>query len=261
MARKRITDQELEYIKHEYLNGKSINDIADDLHSCFRTVSEKLKEMGIFQYKKRRWTDEEIRYLQENYANTDWIILLKVLYKWNKDDIITKASRLNLKREVFFWNDEDIKILKDAYNDKLSVKEISVLLGHKFSEDAILTKAYNLGIKQREFWSVEEENLLIDNYRIKDMDEICQLLPRRSHDCIINKASKLGLVHKTIWSDEELQYLIDNYQIQTDEEIALHIGRTKDSVRGKRFTEKLYHPISPGVYNYLSEYIRKRNKD
>lgn len=258
---KNFTNDELEYIKNEYLKGKSIKNIAEEFCVGFDTISSYLKKISVFKYKNRRWSDEEIQFLKDNYSTCDWNIILNYLSRWKKSEIISKASRLNLKRETYFWSDSDLEKLKQYYLNKVSVKEIEKKLGYKFTQTAILTKAYTLGLHQRDWWTDEEDKKLIEVYHSYDMDEICGMFQNRSRDAIIAHAVKLELSYKTIWTDEELKFLKDNYSTMSDEEIGKHLGRSKDSIRGKRFVEKLYHPIEHGVYNYLSEYIRKRNKE
>lgn len=258
---KKFTDDELDYIKDEYIHGKSINILADEFHVGYGVIQNRLKKMQVFRYANRRWSAEDISFLKKNYENTDWDIILAKLSKWKKSEIISKASSLKLKRKSFFWDDNDIFILKECYQQKLPIKDIEVKLNYKFTQSAIVTKAHVLGIHQKEAWTFEEDAKLRKIYSVYDMSKICNEFPNRSYDSIIQRALLLGLSYKTTWTDEELQFLIDNHRIMSDEEIAGHLGRTKDSVRGKRFQEKLYHPVSPGVYNYLSEYIRKRNKE
>lgn len=258
---KKFTDDELDYIKDEYIHGKSINTLADEFHVGYGVIQNRLKKMQVFRYANRRWSAEDISFLKKNYENTDWDIILAKLSKWKKSEIISKASSLNLKRKSFFWDDNDIFILKECYQQKLPIKDIEVKLNYKFTQSAIVTKAHVLGIHQKEAWTFEEDAKLRKIYSVYDMSKICNEFPNRSYGSIIQRALLLGLSYKTTWTDEELQFLIDNHRIMSDEEIAGHLGRTKDSVRGKRFQEKLYHPVSPGVYNYLSEYIRKRNKE
>lgn len=163
--------------------------------------------------------------------------------------------------KYFFWNDADLEILRQNYSNKIPIRVIEKNLNYKFTQTAILTKAYTLGLHQREWWTDEENQKLEEIYHNCEMDEICKNFPNRSKESIIAHATKLGLSYKNVWTNKDLQFLKDNYRSMSDEEIANHLGRSKDSIRGKRFTEKLYHPIEPGVYNSLSEYIRKRNKE
>ena len=80
----------------------------------------------------------------------------------------------------------------------------------------------------------------------------------------IAKAKNLGIKSyeylQKHWSEEDLDFLISNYKNMTDEEIAHILNRSIDSIRGKRDCLKLLRPVEKGVYDYLSEYIRKRNK-
>ena len=262
MAKKiKFTNDELEYIRNEYINGKSINLLASEFKVGYGVIQRRLKDINVFKYVTRRWTEQEISFLKENYATTDWDVILKALSKWKKSEIISKASSLDLKRENFFWTDHDIEILKNCYERKLPIKEIEEILNYKFTPNAIGTKTYVLGIRQKKCWTPEEDDKLKKIYPIYNMNDICNEFSNRSYDAIIQRAVTLGLSYKTTWTNDEVQFLIDNHRTMNDEEIAKYLGRTKDSVRGKRFLEKLYHPIKPGVYNYLSEYIRKRNKD
>ena len=258
---KKFTDDELDYIKDEYIHGKSINTLANEFHVGYGTIQNRLKKMQIFRYVNRRWSEEDISFLKKNYESTDWDIILSRLSKWKKSEIISKASSLNLKRKSFFWDDNDIFILKECYHQKLPIKDIEAKLNYKFTQSAIVTKAHVLGIHQKEVWTFEEDDKLRKIYSVYDMSKICNEFPNRSYDSIIQRAVLLGLSYKTTWTDEEFQFLVDNHRTMSDDEIACYLGRTKDSVRGKRFTEKLYHPVEPGIYNCLSEYIRKRNKD
>lgn len=262
MAKKTVfTNDELEYIKNEYISGKSINKLANEFNVGYGVIQNRLKKMYVFKYSNKRWSLEDISFLEENYASADWDVILSKLSKWKKSEIISKASRLNLKRESFFWNECDIETLKECYEQKCSVQDIERKLNYKFTQCAILTKAHVLGLRQKEPWTIEEDARLQKIYSIYDMNQICNEFPNRSYDAIIQRAVVLGLSYKTTWTDDELQFLIGNHRIMSDDEIACYLGRTKDSVRGKRFAEKLYHPVEPGIYNYLSEYIRKRNKD
>lgn len=256
---KKYTNELLDKIKEDYLCGIEIHDIAKKYNLSKENLTKKIKAMGIYRYKNRRWTDEEIKILRENYSIKSWDFLLSNLKNWKKEDIIHKASNLKLKRENYYWNEHDIDILIKSYQNKIPINSIYEMLNEKFTLDAISTKAHTLGLIQKRPWSKNEDLLLTNHYSELDMKEICALFPDRSYNSIIQRAVKLGLSYKTTWTQDEVNYLKKHHLDMSDEEIGIHLGRSKDSVRGKRFTEKLYHPIEPGIYNYLSEYIRKRN--
>ena len=261
MGKSNFTEEQLEQIKHSYLSGKSIKNISEEMNFSYTTILKTIKKMGIFQRKQKQWTTEELNYLKENYPYEDWSIILQTLNRWTKDDIIGKASKLKIKREIYFWSDNDILILKDSYEKCLPTSEIKVLLNNRFAESAIIAKAYKLGITKREWWSEEENKLLIQIYGEKSIDEICEMFPNRSRQAIIAHASTLNLVNKVYWKDEEIEFIKNNYQTMSDAEMSVILGRGCSAVSNKRCQLHLFHIVPPGVYNYLSEYIRKRNKE
>lgn len=257
---KAFTYEELNFIKNEYMNGCSVLNIANKLGTNFGVIQNRLKKMNIYIPKNNRWSQDDIAFLKNSYSDSDWDYILNRLSKWTKQEITSKASSLGLKRNIYFWSERDIKILKDLY-DCSTIEEIEKRLNYKFTQCAIMTKARLIGLYKRDAWTVEDDDKLKNAYSNCDMNEICDMFPNRSKDAIIAHASKLGLMHKTFWSHDEVIFLREHYQIMSDEEISVIPGRSKDSVRGKRFFEKLYRPVEPGCYNYLSEYIRKRNTE
>lgn len=262
MARKRnFTNEELEDIKNLYLNDISIAYIANKYDVTFPLIQNRLKEMNVYKYRNRKWTNDEVDFLKANYSCTDWDVILSKLSKWKKPEIISKASDLGLKREVYFWSENDINILKEAYKNKTPIKEISRLLNYKFSEFSISTKAGKLGLYMREFWSNDEDNLLKEVYHKYEMDEICQLFSNRTRSSIIEHAIVLGLNAKNIWTQDEFDFLLNNYEFMSDKEIGERLNKKPRAIQSKRLSVGLIRPMHKGVYNYLSEYIRKRNKE
>ena len=256
-----FTNKDIESIKKDYISGTPISEISKKYNTTYGTIANRLKKLGIFKYKNKLWSSDDINFLKDNYSDTEWSVILQRLSNWNKSEIISKASQLKLKRNIYFWSEKDIDILIQSYNKNIPVKKIVELLNYKFTENAILTKASKLNIHKRDWWTDKEDKLLSEVYHKYNMDEICKMFPNRNKQAIISHALSLGLSYKTIWEDNEINFLKDHYILMNDQEIADHLGRTVDSVRGKRFTEGLKKPIIVGTYNYLSEYIRKRNKD
>ena len=85
---------------------------------------------------------------------------------------------MGVSRELFFWNDSDISILKDNYN-KLPVEEIEKLLNFKFSIIAIKTKAGKLGLTVSQLWTPEEHQLLVENYPKMAPWQVAELIPSK----------------------------------------------------------------------------------
>ena len=256
MAEKiKLSEEQLNYIKEKHVNGMSVSDIAKELNLNYGVVWRRVKNMGIFSSPRKYWSDDELNYLKNNYAHASWEELCAFLKGRDKATIISKASTLGLKRMIHFWSNEDVDLLTTMYANKFSLKKMEEMFGYKYSQGAIATKAKTLGLQLRTFWSDEENERLRKIYSIYDMEQICKEFPNRSREAIITHALQLGLSYKTTWTESETTFLKNHCKVMTDEEIGLYLGRSSDSVRGKRFLEKYYRPTSPGTYNYLSEYI------
>lgn len=74
-------------------------------------------------------------------------VLLYLLKPFNKNDIHTKAHRLGIKRDFYFWNKDEIDILINNYG-KISIEEIQKLLPNR-TYRSILKKAKVLGLQTR----------------------------------------------------------------------------------------------------------------
>ena len=261
---KRFTKEELSNIVNDYYNSIPLFKLSEKYGRKPEVILAKLRSIGIYENKTIRWSNEELEILKNNYSTTDWDVLLNLLYRHNKEDIITKASKLGIKRERYFWSEEDIDILKNSYSKGLSLKDIENLLNGKFNQQSIATKANKLGIVKIKKWTDEETDIMKKYYSSIPLDEICKLLPNRKRDNIIAKAKNLNIKSyeylQKHWSEEDLEFLMSNYKNMTDEEIANALNRSINSIRGKRDCLKLLRPVEKGVYDYLSEYIRKRNK-
>ena len=261
---KRFTKEELSNIVNDYYNSTPLYKLSEKYGRKPEVILAKLRSIGIYENKTIRWNNEELEILKNNYSTTDWDVLSNLLYRHNKEDIITKASKLGIKREQYFWSEEDIDILKNSYSKGLPLKDIEKLLNGKFNQQSIATKANKLGVVKIKKWTDEETDIIKNYYSFMPLDEICKLLPNRKRNNIIAKAKNLGIKSyeylQKHWSEEDLDFLISNYKNMTDEEIAHILNRSIDSIRGKRDCLKLLRPVEKGVYDYLSEYIRKRNK-
>lgn len=261
---KRFTKEELTNIVNDYKNGISLVELGKKYSRKPPVILTKLRSIGIYEDKTTKWNKEEIQILKDNYSFLEWDELLELLHRHSKDSITHKAYKLGIKREQISWDNKDIEILKQAYEQNLKVTDIEKLLNNKFSYGAIVTKANVLGIIKVKKWTDEEIDIMLNNYSRIPIDDVCELLPNRKKDNIIAKAQKLSLKSyeywKKHWSEEELEFLKTNYQNMTDAELANNLNRTIDSIRGKRDYLKLSRPVEKGVYDYLSEYVRKRNK-
>ena len=91
-----------------------IKDIANKYQRTSGSIINKLRSLGIHKKQKTYWTEEEKEILRQYYpyiSKND--IIKKLNNKYNWDSIVLKASRLKIKREVFYWSEDDIAILKE----------------------------------------------------------------------------------------------------------------------------------------------------
>ena len=109
---KRFTKEELSNIVNDYYNSTPLYKLSEKYGRKPEVILAKLRSIGIYENKTIRWNNEELEILKNNYSTTDWDVLSNLLYRHNKEDIITKASKLGIKREQYFWSEEDIDILK-----------------------------------------------------------------------------------------------------------------------------------------------------
>lgn len=197
-------------IKHKYKISHSV---------LFSTV----KELNI--NKNRRWSEEQLLYLSENYGHEDWDVLLDKLYPFDKEAIIAKSYKLKIKRECFGWTDGEIDILKSKYGE-INFKDLCELLPNK-TETAIMSKASKLDLKYREWWKdaeIEEFKVL---YPITDTKLLCEKY-NRSESSLISLAANLGLK-----KDESYWDIIKNDRkpeyIKKLKAFAKELGRTPTS--------------------------------
>lgn len=166
---------------------------------------------------------------------------------------------MGVSRELFFWNDSDISILKDNYN-KLPVEEIEKLLNFKFSIIAIKTKAGKLGLTVSQLWTPEEHQLLVENYPKMAPWQVAELIPSKSLDAIKHRAEHYKIrsgVNRT-YTSEENDFVIQNYLKMSDEELAQKLGRTRMSVKQHRNLLKLVRP-NKALETSIAEYLRQHN--
>ena len=252
-------------IKEDYLSGMRLIDLSKKYNKPTPNIIELLKKYDVFIPLLKRWNESEIQYLKSNYSTKEWGELLEHLGRWTKSEITHKAYDLKLKKSNHFWSAQDISILKNGYKNNISNSDISKALNYKFSSESIHTKAYKLGITKREKWNDNEIKILLENYEVLPMDSVVRLLPNRNIDTIKAKANSLGLVSYFYkdrqWIDSEDNYIKSHWETMGDREISSNIGRTFRSVKWRREKLGLIRVVEPGTYDYLYEYIRKRNRD
>lgn len=160
------------------------------------------------------------------------------------------------------WSVEDEQVLRDNYG-KLSYKEISNLLSRNVNFNSIGRKVVDMGIvKHANIWSDDEIDILINNYSIKPMNEVLELLPGRSQSAILHQARNYDLksyfyINRS-YSDDEIQYIMQNYIDKSYEEMSCELGRTVTAIKIRMYILGLRKPTEISNYNNLYNYVRQR---
>lgn len=134
------------------------------------------------------WTDEEIRYLKENYGNKTGIDIAKKLGK-SLHSVYVKACRMDLIHPKGIWTNEEVKFLKKNYR-QMSFKQIGTKL--KKSKSSIQAKIHSLGLRKLRKWTEREDKFLKENYIKMTLKEIAKHI-EMSIPTIRKKERKLGL--------------------------------------------------------------------
>lgn len=152
------------------------------------------------------------------------------------------------------WTEQEIKYLTDNW-DKLVPAQIMESLGR--TKDSIMRKARRLGLnvnknegdKLKRKWREEEDNFIIENYKLLSVGEISAQL-KRTVSAIRKRALALGVTRELKrWSAEEMEYLNENWGILNLDVIAKKLNRSRNSVLLKAHKMSLREQIAAnGIY-------------
>ena len=259
---RRFSNEELGHIVNDYKNGMRPYELAKKYNRDSGTIIGKLQDIGVYEFATHHFTDEEIEFLKIYYPIGDWDAIREFMPNVSLPSIYTKMHDLGISMDSFFWNEDDIKLLKSTYESMFGrIRELVDLFNGKFTYKAIVSKARKIGLKTREFWDDAEIMILKEHYHLKTLDEMMTLLPDRNRESIINKARELGLKNCCKYQDEETQFIIDNWNEMSDMEMAQTLNREIRSVMCKRQNLGLLRLKEEASYNNLSEYVRRNNNE
>lgn len=182
----------------------------------------------------RKWTDDEVDFLINNYLTMTDQELGKCLSR-TKDAIERKRAQLKLKKNEKLHLDH--LIIKEILSSKLTYQEIAEKYQITSEQARGIFRKYNSKdyVAKTKLWSAEEEDFLIKNYKFKGDETIANILDR-SPSSILKKRLKLGLNRKDFhilenppdkhWTEDESEFLIRNIDELTYEEISLKLNRS-----------------------------------
>lgn len=104
-------------------------------------------------------------------------------------------------------------------------------------------------------WSVEEDQVLLDNYVQKGFDGTAKLFPHRTKKAVQVHAYAIGCMKRfshSPWSENEVKILLDHFETKGGKYVAKLLNRKENSVFGKAHDIGLKRPIMPnnGENNY-----------
>ena len=207
---KKWTIEELEYLHNHY------NDDKESLVLYFKDRSwksilhkinnEKLPRGNII----RRFSNEEVKLLKENYhlKKED---LMKLFPNRSWDVLRKRMDSMNLSRPKGweYWSEEEVRILSKCK----TLEEAEKALPHR-KQGMIYNKARKMNIQLITYaWTDDEISILKNYYSLYNVDELQNLLPRRSKQAIYLKAFLLKLEgsdkRKDIKDDVILKYYLE----------------------------------------------------
>lgn len=174
------------------------------------------------------YTKEDIEFLKVHYPNGEWNFIKERFPTLSKSSIYKKCRRMGIK------------------SNNIHRKNTKIADG-------------------RRIWTLEEKEILKNNYSKVSIDEILKLLPNRNKNMILSEAKILKLCSfsrsKQLWKEEEIQYIKDNWKLTPDKIMAEKLNRTFRAVKFKREELGLYRANQGhSSYQTLSKYLRGKNQ-
>lgn len=225
------------------------------------TIIGKLKVLKVFKPTRYRFTQNDYEWLKDNYSHVKIEDIKKHFPNTSIQTIRAYCCRNNIKMKDFGWTKDDEEIIH-KYHETKSVDELFKILNGKFSKDAISSKRYKLDYCHDQRWTGEEIEILRNNYSVKPISCILNILSNRTYDGVVKKAIELGLPSqfclKTYWSRQDEDFLITNWKEYSDYELALKLGKDVNSISEKRNSLRLLRcgHGSSSTYKSLAKFIR-----
>lgn len=154
------------------------------------------------------------------------------------------------------WTEKEINQLVDMYEKKVSVKEISEILGRPHK--SIRSKAYNLKITHNTHFTKEELDFIKRNYDEMNIKELAEKLGRgKNWQNVCRAAKKLGLTgnKKTVRHPDRPEPIVRTNKYKTDEE-----RREANSIRMKEWHKNHEHPKGMKGKTHNKEYKEWRSR-
>lgn len=213
------------------------------------------------------YTQEEVEWLKNNYANSEWDDIFEYVHGKTKTQIISKAHTLGVKRYEMngsrFTERED-QMIREHYRDT-PIDEFVRLYCPNRTEHSIVTRACKLKIGKRGGWTEEEDRVIRQNYYTMPMSELSKFIPDRAKSAIHCRINQLGLSGAPMYKycEADIEFVRENYLCMSDEELGRCLHRAPQSIKELRRKNHIYRrdPSVITKYNSFDSYAHRHNEE
>lgn len=249
--------------------------IEDDKKILFKSYCFEIEKL-FFKIReltgRKEWTEEEERYILENYKIKNISEISEGLQR-NISSVHAKMIDMGIYTALFKrWTKEEDLFLKEN-KGKMSTEEMAEILGRSYY--ATSSRISNMNQKNgriQKKWSSYEDKFILDNYKNMTQEEMANKLGR-TRNSVHMRVAVLGLsIGIGSYTKNEDNYIKENYKNISVSEIAQKLGRTNIAITqrarklGVSFTGYKVVQLSISgeyitTYKSLSEASRKIQKD
>lgn len=256
---------DLESAINDFNGDMRLIDIADKYRIDRNALYTTFKRRGLHKYDPVYFSKDDLEFIREHYPRDSWDVILGHFPNRDKN-AIRKIAADNGIRRLTRWTYEETTILKENCNKRRPDFDTLMELLPNRSLEEIKQEISRLSLTIRDIdWDADEVRILINNYSIKPIDTIVDMLPYKTRDAVVAKAHTLKLksYDKRCWTEQEDSFILDNYKSMSDYAIGKALNRTKKAVSGRRqiIGAKRMDITSIKSYTSLSRYLRGQLTD
>ena len=260
--------EQLNYLLNNYEN-KSLEEIAKVLGRTVGSLYYILNEEG-HEFEVNYWTKEETDQLIELYPKNSNIEIQKILSR-SESAIVSKARLLGLKKNKY-WDQEEIKILKEMVKDHLSRKRMAEVLDRNI--DSIQHKLREQELTEEcKRWTSKELEIISSLAKTGNFtfDEIAQAVDATYEQiyrvCYAHKLSSFVKKQTSYGNKKLITYLKELYPAYTIE-VEYHIGERlrldayiKNLRLGCEYDGEQHFKFLPIFHQTQEEFLESQERD
>lgn len=258
--------EKLKLIYNDTALSKEDLEKAFNFRFSYNAIVSKANKLGI--KKRDYWSNEEIFILEENYSNKTIDEMLPLLPKRNRNTIIEKAKKLNLKNKTYLdmiYTDDEKKFINENYN-KMTDSQIALIL--KRSPSSINNYRCNHGLLKD--YDISKYGCLSNYIRKSIYDWKIKSIKNCNYRCVLT-GDRFDVVHHiygfNLILEETLNDLSielkDNLEDYSTEELILILEYFKKTQNkyplGVCLTNDI-HKIFHSIYGYGFNTIKQWDK-